>query len=61
QDKRSNYDTDVFSSLFSAIQDIAGCPPYEGRVGADDIDLRDTAYRCRLTLSRVRTRSSVLS
>ena len=45
QDKRSNYDTDVFRPLFEAIQGIAGCPAYEGRVGADDTDLRDTAYR----------------
>lgn len=45
QDKGSNYDTDVFMPLFDAIQRIVGCPPYSGRVGAADGDLRDTAYR----------------
>ncbi|CAN0102315.1 unnamed protein product, partial [Sphacelaria rigidula] len=45
QDKRSNYDTDMFTPLFGAIQRVVGCPPYAGRVGAADTDLRDTAYR----------------
>lgn len=45
QDKRSNYDTDVFGPLFDAVQEVTGCPPYEGRVGAEDADLKDTAYR----------------
>lgn len=46
QDKRSNYDTDVFQPLFGCIQRITGAPPYRGLVGAADEDLRDTAYRC---------------
>lgn len=45
QDKRSNYDTDVFTPLFKAIEELIGCPPYQGRVGPDDKDLVDTAYR----------------
>eukprot|EP00752_Nemacystus_decipiens_P018493 g16580.t1 len=45
QGKRSNYDTDVFGPLFDAVQEVTGCPPYEGRVGAEDADLKDTAYR----------------
>jgi alanyl-tRNA synthetase len=45
QGRRSNYDTDVFLPLFGAIQAIIGCPPYQGRVGGDDTDLSDTAYR----------------
>ena len=48
QDKRSNYDTDVFLPLFDAIREVAGCPRYEGRVGPEDADLRDTAYRYAL-------------
>lgn len=45
QDRRSNYDTDLFSYLFSAIQAEIGCEPYGGRVGPEDKDFRDTAYR----------------
>lgn len=45
QDKRSNYDTDVFVPLFDAIQKGTGAPKYQGRVGADDADGVDMAYR----------------
>jgi hypothetical protein len=45
QEKRSNYDTDVFMPLFGAIQAVIGCEPYQGRVGAADTALVDTAYR----------------
>lgn len=45
QNKSSNYDTDIFSPIFSAIHNVCGCETYSGRVGADDVDLRDTAYR----------------
>lgn len=45
QDKRSNYDTDVFVPLFDAIQKGTGARPYEGKVGADDVDGIDMAYR----------------
>uniref|UniRef100_A0A0B7ARJ2 Alanine--tRNA ligase n=1 Tax=Arion vulgaris TaxID=1028688 RepID=A0A0B7ARJ2_9EUPU len=45
QNKRSNYDTDNFVPLFQAIQKAAGCPDYQGRVGAADTDGVDMAYR----------------
>lgn len=39
QGRRSNYDTDVFMPLFSAIQNVIGCEPYQGRVGSADTTL----------------------
>ena len=45
QGKMSNYDTDVFGPLFDAISAGTGAPPYSGRLGADDVDGRDMAYR----------------
>lgn len=45
QDKRSNYDTDCFMPIFEAIEKATGAPTYQGRVGADDVDGIDMAYR----------------
>uniref|UniRef100_A0A1B6FEA7 Alanine--tRNA ligase n=1 Tax=Cuerna arida TaxID=1464854 RepID=A0A1B6FEA7_9HEMI len=45
QDKRSNYDTDIFLPLFDAIQKGTQARPYEGKVGAEDKDGVDMAYR----------------
>ena len=45
QGKRSNYDTDMFLPLFDAIQKGTGAPAYQGRVGEEDVDGIDTAYR----------------
>ncbi|XP_058790099.1 alanine--tRNA ligase, cytoplasmic [Phymastichus coffea] len=45
QNKRSNYDTDLFMPLFDAIQKGTGAPPYQGRVGNNDVDGVDMAYR----------------
>ncbi len=45
QNKRSNYDTDVFHPIFEAIQLATNARPYRGKLGAADGDLVDTAYR----------------
>ncbi|XP_043590189.1 alanine--tRNA ligase, cytoplasmic isoform X1 [Bombus pyrosoma] len=45
QNKRANYDTDLFVPLFDAIQEGTGAPPYQGRVGMEDEDGIDMAYR----------------
>ncbi|XP_026469224.1 alanine--tRNA ligase, cytoplasmic [Ctenocephalides felis] len=45
QNKRANYDTDLFGPLFEAIQSGTGAPPYQGRIGKDDKDGIDMAYR----------------
>lgn len=47
QNKRSNYDTDVFAPIFNAIQDIIGCAEYSGKLGLEDAqqNFKDTAYR----------------
>ncbi|MCW5753231.1 MAG: alanine--tRNA ligase [Phycisphaeraceae bacterium] len=45
QNKRSNYDTDVFAPYFAAIQMATGARPYQGKLGNEDKGLVDTAYR----------------
>jgi alanyl-tRNA synthetase len=59
QDKRSNYDTDIFFPIFTRIQELTGVRQYEGRFGDDDIDGIDTAYR--VVADHVRTLTFALS
>ncbi|XP_066263054.1 alanine--tRNA ligase, cytoplasmic [Euwallacea similis] len=45
QNKRSNYDTDLFMPIFDAIQKGTGALPYQGKVGEADTEGVDMAYR----------------
>jgi alanyl-tRNA synthetase len=46
QNRRSNYDTDVFQPIFKEIENRSGCRSYTGKVGlTEDVDGIDMAYR----------------
>lgn len=57
QDRRSNYDTDVFAPLLEAVHDLVGGEPYRGYIGDADTGLRDTAYRIIVDHARTLTLS----
>ncbi|KAN0064624.1 Alanine--tRNA ligase [Thecaphora frezii] len=59
QDKPSNYDTDVFTPLFEKIRELTGARPYAGKLGAEDVDGIDTAYR--VVADHVRTLTFAIS
>ncbi|CAG8606538.1 7151_t:CDS:10 [Cetraspora pellucida] len=59
QNKYSNYDTDVFMPLFKKIQELTGARPYSGKVGVDDVDGLDMAYR--VIADHVRTLTFAIS
>ena len=47
QSKTSNYDTDIFTPIFAAIERGVGdgIKPYSGKVGDEDVGSFDMAYR----------------
>jgi alanyl-tRNA synthetase len=45
QNVNSNYDTDVFMPIFDEIRRLSGCREYTGKLGREDVDSVDTAYR----------------
>ncbi|XP_002125465.2 alanine--tRNA ligase, cytoplasmic [Ciona intestinalis] len=59
QGKLSNYDTDMFTPLFKAIQLGTGAREYQGKVGKDDVDGVDMAYR--VLADHIRTLTIALS
>jgi len=59
QDKSSNYDTDVFTPIFQKLEELSKVGPYEGKLGEEDVTLKDTAYRA--VADHIRTLSFALA
>lgn len=59
QNKRSNYDTDLFLPIFQEVQTKTGIRPYTGKIGKEDTDGVDMAYR--VVADHIRTLTIALS
>ncbi|CAG8492710.1 7812_t:CDS:10 [Paraglomus occultum] len=59
QNVNSNYDTDIFQPIFSRIQELTSARQYSGKVGLEDTDGMDMAYR--VVADHVRTLTFAIS
>ncbi|CAJ1961787.1 unnamed protein product [Cylindrotheca closterium] len=45
QNQSSNYDIDAFQPIFKKLEEFSKVGPYEGKLGEEDVTVKDTAYR----------------